>query len=143
MHLGTLSLQLSINNRMTLFLLAIIVHTVLIPIDILFQMIRVDNASYSSNSVVVGMQEGYYVDTEVGGYPSPRRPSFHKIMDFLPPQSLIEVRKTEVSVCVPGVVGLVNALLHLYSVSMIKYLLYYGLILTFAVLHSRCWIPIQ
>ena len=85
---------------MTLFLLAIIVHTVLIPIDILFQMIRVDNASYSSNSVVVGMQEGYYVDTELGGYPSPRRPSFHKIMDFLPPQSLIEVKKTEVSMCV-------------------------------------------
>ncbi len=63
-------------------------------------MIRADNASYLPNSVVIGMQEGYYVDTEVGGYPSPKRPSFHKIMDFLPPQSLIEVKKTEVSVCV-------------------------------------------
>lgn len=59
-------------------------------------MIRANNTNYLPNSVIIGMAEGYYVDGRSGGYPSPRRPSFHKIMNYLPPQSLIEVRRTEV-----------------------------------------------
>ncbi len=60
-------------------------------------MIRHGKTSYSPNSVIVGLPEGYYAGLEDGGFPSPRRPSFHKIMNFLPPESLIEVRRIEVS----------------------------------------------
>lgn len=59
-------------------------------------MVRLESKGYPPNSVIVGMPEGYYVHCDDGGYPSPRRPSFHRIMDYLPPQSLIEVRRSEV-----------------------------------------------
>ncbi len=59
---------------------------------------RKDHAEYPSNTVVVGMFECYYVPASSGGYPPPPRCTNHSLAPFLPEMSLLEVRKSEVSV---------------------------------------------
>ena len=51
---------------------------------------------YPPNSVVVGMFEGYYSYPEVGGVPCPPKIT-HALEKLLPPQSLLEVNRLEVS----------------------------------------------
>ena len=58
-----------------------------------------DGSSYPQNSVVVGMFEGYYGNSDVGGVLMPP-PIAHSLVDLLPPGSLLEVPRVEV--CSPA-----------------------------------------
>jgi len=55
-----------------------------------------DGTSYPPNSVIVGMFEGYFSNPAVGGIP-PSPPIVHSLVDLLPPRSLLEVNKVDVS----------------------------------------------
>lgn len=55
-----------------------------------------DGSGYPPNSIIVGMFEGYYSHPAVGGVLCPPRIT-HALEKLLPPQSLLEVQKTEVS----------------------------------------------
>lgn len=59
-----------------------------------------DGSGYPSNSLVVGMFDGYYTHASVPGVMTPPK-VMHSMMDLLPPMSLLEVNKSEVclSVC--------------------------------------------
>lgn len=54
-----------------------------------------DGSDYPPNSVVIGMFEGYYSDSGVGGVLT--APAItHSLVDLLPPYSLLEVPRIEV-----------------------------------------------
>ncbi len=63
---------------------------------IIWYKVNKDGSCYPSNSVVIGMYEGYYSDAGVGGVLAIPHIS-HSLVDLLPPCSLLEVPRGEVS----------------------------------------------
>ena len=62
-------------------------------------LVNKDGSGYPANSVIIGMFEGYYSNPKVGGVPC--APSIgHSLDNLLPPQSLLEVQRSDVRVCV-------------------------------------------
>lgn len=64
--------------------------------DVCITQLSKDGAGYPPNSVVVGMFEGYYTHSTVSGVITPPK-VMHSMTDLLPPMSLLEVNKSEVS----------------------------------------------
>ena len=61
------------------------------------QICRRDQSNFPNNSIIIGTSEGYYCSPETGGVPSPYHSNYYnELINYLPHNSLIEVKKSEV-----------------------------------------------